>query len=76
MLSDRLNQHKRKYFRLDIVLGKIVFERLFKDLMTKEDRLAIDMKKQYLEYEMRLSLALIPFYMERIKFLDDEIRNL
>lgn len=70
-----MNQHKRKYFRLDIVLGKIVFERL-KELMSKEDHLAIDMKKQYLEYEMRLSLALIPFYQERIKFLDDEVKHL
>lgn len=55
-------------------MGKIVFERL--DLMTKEDRLAIDMKKLYLDYEMRLSLALIPFYQERIKFLQDEVTNL
>ena len=61
VLSDRMNQHKKRYYRLDIVLGKIVFERL-SSYMIDEDRLAIDMRKDFLDYEMRLSLALIPFY--------------
>jgi hypothetical protein len=34
--------------------------------------LALELKEYYKEWERRTSLALIPFYMERLKFMQDE----
>ena len=42
VLSDRLNQYKKRYFRLDIVLGKMKFERLA-NYLSPEDKEAIDL---------------------------------
>lgn len=64
MLCDRANSYKKKYFRLDIVLGKLSLSN-FRDTFTEEDKLALKLKNQYKEYEHRVSLAMIPFYEQR-----------
>lgn len=74
ILSDRLHSFKKQYYRLDIVVGKIQilnYPRLF----SPEDKLAIQLVEKYKEYESRVSLAMIPFYMERLDFIEKEIQQ-
>lgn len=37
--------------------------------------MALELKELYKEWERRTSLALIPFYDERLKFMRDELYN-
>ena len=71
ILSDRMHSYKKRYYRLDIVVGKIALQS-YPQFFCLEDRLALELKEQYKEWERRTSLALIPFYMERLKFMEDE----
>jgi hypothetical protein len=67
-----MHSYKKRYYRLHIVVGKIVLSS-YPSFFSEEDRLALELKDRYREWERRTSLALIPFYMERIKFMEDEI---
>jgi hypothetical protein len=40
----------------------------------KEQKLAQQLRELYKEYEVKTSLALIPFYMDRIEFIRNQIR--
>ena len=64
VLADRQNSFKTKYFRLDIVVGKLVLNNL-KNLFCEEDKLALQLREQFKDYETRISLAMIPFYEQR-----------
>jgi len=66
-----MHSFKQRYYRLDINIGKIVLHS-YPDFFSLEDRLAIEIKELFKDWERRTSLALIPFYMERIKFMEDE----
>jgi hypothetical protein len=70
-LSDRLHSFKKRYYRLDIVVGKIILLK-YPAFFSEEDKLAIELKELYKEYERRTSLAMIPFYMERVKFIEQQ----
>lgn len=72
ILSDRLHSFKKTYYRLDIILGNV---KLFncKNYLGQEDKKAIKLKEKFQDYETRISLAMIPFYMERVNFIDQEI---
>jgi len=72
ILSDRLHSFKKRYYRLDIILGNL---KLFncKSLLSNEEKLAIQLKEQFQDYETRISLGMIPFYMDRIDFISKEI---
>ena len=61
ILSDRMNAFKKKYFRLDVIVGKL---ELFncEDLFCEEDILCLRLKEQFVDYENKVSLAMIPFY--------------
>lgn len=61
ILSDRMNAFKKKYFRLDVIVGKM---ELFscEDMFGKEENLCQLMKEKFVEYENKVSLAMIPFY--------------
>lgn len=71
ILCDRMHSFKKRYYRLDLIVGKIYLHS-YPDFYCLEDRLAIELKEFYKEWERRSSLALIPFYLERIKFMEDE----
>lgn len=71
VLSDRMHSYKKRYYRLDIVVGSVNLQG-FPSFFHEEDRLAIELKQLYQDWERRTSLALIPFYMERLKFMEDE----
>lgn len=60
-MSDRLNAHKKKYFRLDVSVGRIELQNC-EELFSQEDILCLKMKDQFIEYENQVSLAMIPFY--------------
>ena len=51
------------------MVGKVVLHR-YPYFFSEEDLLAIELKDIYKEYEIRTSLAMIPFYMDRVKFID------
>jgi hypothetical protein len=69
ILSNRLHSFKKRYYRLDIVVGKICLLK-YPNSFALEDQLGIEMKELYKEYERRTSLAMIPFYQERLKFIE------
>lgn len=71
ILSDRMHSFKKRYFRLDIVVGKLALLG-YPQFFSEEDRMALELRELYKEWERRTSLALIPFYMERLKFMEDE----
>ncbi len=71
ILCDRMHSYKKRYYRLDLVVGKIALHS-YPDFFSPEDRLAIELRELFKEWERRTSLALIPFYMERIKFMEDQ----
>lgn len=66
--SDRMNQQKKKYFRLDVSVGKLEIHNL-DDLLSEEDLLCLKMREQYLDWENQVSLAMIPFYTQRLEHL-------
>ena len=72
ILSDRLHSFKKHYFRLDIILGNV---KLFncKNYLSTEDKLGIKLKEEFQDYETRISLCMIPFYMDRLRFISEEI---
>ena len=72
ILSDRLHSFKKTYFRIDVILGNV---KLFncKNYLGEEDKLAIKLCEKFQDYETRISLAMIPFYMERVNFIAQEI---
>lgn len=72
ILSDRLHSFKKQYFRLDIILGNL---KLFncKNYLSAEDKFGIMLKEEFQDYETRISLCMIPFYMDRLRFISEEI---
>ena len=70
-----MHAYKKKYFRLDIIIGKIDFFHAW-DLFSDEDELALLMLEQFKAYEIRTSLAMIPFYREKKKFIQEALDNL
>ena len=71
ILCDRMHSYKKRYYRLDLIVGKIYLHS-YPDFFALEDRLAIELKEFYKEWERRSSLALIPFYLERVAFMETE----
>lgn len=71
ILCNRLHSFKKRYYRLDIVVGKISLIN-YPQFFNSEDKLAIDLRELYKEYERRTSLAMIPFYMDRLQFMHKE----
>ncbi len=54
---------------MDLIVGKVdLFN--FKNLFGEEDRLALELREQFKTYETRVSLAMIPFYSERVKYIE------
>ena len=74
LLQDRHHSYKKKYFRLDICIGKIRMTSC-KQIFCEEDRLCIYMKEKFKEYETRVSLAMIPFYQQRLRFIKEELNR-
>lgn len=73
-MSDRMNAFKKKYFRLDVNVGKLELLNC-EELFSKEDILCLQMKEQFIAYESQVSLAMIPFYQQRREHLLTKIRE-
>jgi hypothetical protein len=73
LLCDRANAHKKKLYRLDIVVGKVCIRE--HTLFNREDFCAIELRELYEQYENITSLRMIPFYEQRIKSLMLELRD-
>lgn len=55
-------------------MGKLNFFNV-KRYMNEEDKLALRLRQLFQDYETRVSLAMIPFYMERLAFIEDELEQ-
>lgn len=66
-----MHSFKKRYYRLDIIVGKIGLLN-YPLFFSQEDKLSIELKELFKEWERRTSLALIPFYQERVKFMEEE----
>ena len=74
IVTDRLNSFKKRYYRIDIIVGKLLLKK-YKQVFSPECQMMIDLKQLCKVYDRRVSLALIPFYKDRIEFLNEEIYN-
>lgn len=74
IVTDRLNSFKKRYYRIDIIIGKM-FLKKYAQLFSSEDQMMIDLKFLCKEYDRRCDMALLPFYMDRLEFLRDELDN-
>lgn len=54
------------------MLGKIVLKK-YPNFFSEEDKIAIELKELFFDFERRTSLAMIPFYMERVKFIEQQM---
>jgi len=70
IVTDRLNSFKKQYYRIDIIIGKILLKR-HERLFQTEDHMALELRNLCKVYDRRVSLALIPFYMEKEKYLKE-----
>lgn len=68
IVTDRLNSFKKRYYRIDIVIGKLSIRRS-SELFAEEDQLMVDLRHMCKLYDRRVSLALIPFYSARREYL-------
>ena len=71
IVTDRLNSFKKRYYRLDITVGKLSIRR-FAELFSPEDRLMLELRRMCKLYDRRVSLALIPFFRARLDYLNRE----
>lgn len=73
--TDRMNSFKQRYYRIDIIIGKIVLKTMPAQFFGKEDQLMLEIKHLCKDYDRRVSQALIPFLMERIESIEKEIKE-
>jgi hypothetical protein len=71
IVTDRLNSFKKRYYRIDIIVGKLSV-RHYAELFSEEERLVIRLKHLCKLYDRRVSLALLPFYRARLEYLSRE----
>ena len=72
IITDRLNSFKKQYYQIDITIGKILLK-YHEKLFCKEDHLCLELRDLLKTYDKRVCLALIPFYMAKKEYLDEEI---
>ena len=68
-----MNSFKKRYFRIDVVVGRLILRKyasLLKD--SEEHQKMLDLKHLCKLYDRRTSLALIPFYQYRLEYLQEE----
>ena len=70
IVTDRLNSFKKRYYRIDIIVGKLSVRRY--ELFSEEELLVIRLKHLCKLYDRRVSLALLPFYRARLEYLRRE----
>lgn len=74
ILSNRMHSFKKQYYRLDIIVGKVSLLN-YRHLFSEEDRLALQLREQFKLYETRVSLAMIPFYAQRLNYITREFED-
>lgn len=73
IVTDRMNSFKKRYFRIDIVIGRIMLKKHYQLLRESvEHQKMLDLKHLCKQYDRRTSLALIPFYQYRLDYLEEE----
>ena len=69
-----MHSFKKQYYRLDIIVGKVSLLN-YRHLFSEEDRLALQLREQSKLYETRVSLAMIPFYAQRLNYITREFED-
>ena len=72
-VSQRINKKKTKFFLMNIVVGRLVFTQ--HPLFAEEDKMVVRLKKYYADYVHRTYLSLIPFLMQRVEILNEELNK-
>lgn len=72
-LCERINQLKSEYFKLDLIIGKIVLTR--HPLFNSEDLKAIELKQLLKEYKQKVDLSVIPHIRDQLFQIDKEINQ-
>ncbi len=72
--SERINQRKQIFYKLDIVIQKISFQS--HPLFSLEDRLVQEMKQLLALYRQKMDLALIPHLKKSAELLASETSQL
>lgn len=52
IVTDRLNSFKRRYYRIDIIVGKLILKR--SELFSEEDQMVMDLKHKCKLYDRRV----------------------
>ena len=73
IMQDRSHSFKKKYFRLDVVIGKIHMSNM--SILSEEERLTLSLRDQFRRYEKHTSFNLNSFYKQRIRFVQEEIKD-
>ena len=74
IVTDRLNSFKKRYYRIDIIIGKMILKK-YGELFSSEDQQMIDLKFLCKKYDRQVAMALLPYYMDRLEFLQAEIEE-
>ena len=74
IVTDRMNSFKKRYFRIDVIVGRLVLKK-YDYLLTAEHQKMLDLKHICKLYDRRVALALIPFYQYRLEYLANEISD-
>jgi len=72
-VSQRINRKKSKFYLMNIGVGRLVFTE--HPLFCEEDKMVVKLKKYYEDYVHRTYLALIPFLMQRVEILIEELNK-
>lgn len=70
IVTDRLNSYKKQYYSINIIVGKIILKQ-YMNLLEDEDHMMLKLKNLCKIYDRRVSLALIPFLMEKEEYLKE-----
>jgi hypothetical protein len=74
IVTNRLNSFKKRYYRIDIIVGKLILRKYAK-LFSEEDQMMIDLKFLCKKYDRQVAMALLPYYMDRLEYLQGELEE-
>ena len=73
IVSERINSIKKKHYKLELILGKIVLRD--HPYFNAEDIKAIEVTELHEEFERVAGLGMVPFYQNRIVSLKEELNR-
>lgn len=72
-LCERVNQLKSEYFKLDLIIGKIVLSK--HPMFNEEDIKAVELRNLLKEYKQKTDMSILPHLREQLFQIDREINQ-